>query len=57
MAFLVSIMFDKTKVSAEKILHIGIVPSGESFIHIKNKRRPNTDPCDTAEFIFLRSEF
>ena len=50
-------MFDKTKVSAEKILHIGIVPSGESFIHIKNKRRPNTDPCDTPEFIFLRSEF
>ena len=50
-------IFEKSEVSSAKILHIDIIPSGESFIYIKNKRGPNTDPCGTLEFIFLLSEY
>ena len=33
-----------------------VIPSGKSFIYIKNKSGPNTDPCGTPEFIFLQLE-
>ena len=39
--------FEKREVSSAKILHIDIIPSGRSFMWIKNKRGPNTDPCGT----------
>ena len=48
--------FEKSEVSSAKILRMEVIPSGKSFIYIKNKSRPNTDPCSTAEFIFLQSE-
>ena len=31
-----------------------VISSGKSFIYIKNKSGPNTDPFDTPEFIFLQ---
>ena len=45
--------FENSEVSSAKILHKEAIPSGESFIYIKNKSGPNTDPCGTPEFIFL----
>ena len=48
-----SIIFEKSKTSSAKILHIDIIPSANSFIYIKDKRGPNTDPCGTPEFIFV----
>ena len=33
-----------------------VIPSGKSFIYIKNKSGPNTDPSSTPEFIFFQSE-
>ena len=39
--------------SPAKILHIDAIPSRRSFMKIKNKRGPNTDPFGTPEFIFL----
>ena len=55
--FLVLRIFEKSEVSSAKIWHIDIISSGKSFIYIKNKREPNTDPWGTPEFIFLQSEF
>ena len=52
-----SMIFEKSEVSSAKILHIDIIPSGKSFIYIKDKRGPNTDPWGTPVFIFLQSEF
>ena len=49
-------MFEKRKVSSPKNLRIGVILSGRSFMKIKNKRGPNTDPCGTPEFILLESE-
>ena len=40
----VSMIFEKCEVSSAKILHTDIILSGKSFIYIKNKRGPNTDP-------------
>ena len=51
--FLVSMIFEKSEVLSAKILHIDIILSGKSFIYIKKKRGPNTDPWGTPEFIFL----
>ena len=48
--------FEKSEVSSAKILHMEVILSVKSFIHIKNKSGPNTDPCGTQEFIFLQSE-
>ena len=55
--FLVSMIFEKIQVSSATILHIDIIPSGKSFIYIKNKRGPYTDPRGTPEFAFLHTEF
>ena len=38
------------------MLHNDVIPSGRSFMKIKNKRGPKTDPCVTPEFIFLQSD-
>ena len=38
-------------VSAAKILHVELRPSLKSFIYIKNKRGPRTEPCGTPDFI------
>ena len=35
--------FDKREVSPAKILHIEVIPSGKSFVYIRNKSGPNTD--------------
>ena len=51
--FLVLMIFEKSEASSAMILHIDIIPSGNSFIYIKNKRGPNTDPWGTPEFIYL----
>ena len=48
--------FEKSGVSSAKILDTEVIPSGNSFIYIKNKSRPNTDPCGIPEFILLQSE-
>ena len=48
--------FEKREVSSAKILHIDVIPSGRSFMQIKNKRGPNADSCETPEFISLHSE-
>ena len=52
--FTVLINFEKKELSSAKILHIDIIPSGKSFMYIKNKSGPNIDTCDTPEFIFLQ---
>ena len=48
--------FEKSEVSSAEILHIEVILLGKSFIYIKNKSGPNTDPCGTPEFYFLQSE-
>ena len=48
--------FEKRDVSSAKILHIDIILSGISFIQIRNKRGPSTDPCGTQELIFLHPD-
>ena len=48
--------FEKREVSLAKISHIDVIPSGRSFMQIKNKRGPNTDTYGTPEFISLHSE-
>ena len=50
-------IFEKSEVLSANILHIDIIPSGKSFIYIKDNRGPNTDPWGTPDFIFLQSEF
>ena len=50
-------IFEKSEVSSAKILHMEVILSGKSFIYIKNKSGPHSDPCGTPEFIFLQSEF
>ena len=40
-----------------KKLHNHAIPSGRSFIKIKNKRGPNIDPSGTPEFIFTNPTF
>ena len=37
-------IFEKSEVLSAKILHIDIILSDKSFIYIKKKRGPNTDP-------------
>ena len=44
--------FEKSKVSSAKILHVEVIPSGNSFIYIKNKSGPSTDHCGTPVFLF-----
>ena len=48
--------FEKREVSLAKISYIDVIPSGRSFMQIKNKRSPNTDTCGTPELISLHSE-
>ena len=36
--------------------YLKVIPSGKSFIYIKNKSGPYTDSCGIPEFIFLQSE-
>ena len=48
---------EKSEVSSAKMLHMEVIPSGNSFIYIKTKIGPNTDPCGTPEFIFLNQNF
>ena len=52
----ISSTFTKRNESSAKILRIGVIPSGRSFIKIKKKIGPDTDPSGTPEFIFLKSE-
>ena len=54
--FFVLITFEKSEASLAKILHFNIIPSGNSFIYIKNKSGPNSVPFGTPEFICLQSE-
>ena len=48
--------FEKSDISSANILHMEVITSGKSFIYIRNKSGPNTDPCGTPEFIFFQSE-
>ena len=41
--------FEKRDVSSAKILQIDVIPSGKSFIQVRNKRGPNRDRCGTPE--------
>ena len=47
-----SMTFEKSKVSSARILHVEVIPSGNSFIYIKNKSGPSTDHCGTPVFLF-----
>ena len=46
----VSITFENSEVSSSKFLHMEVIPEVKSFLYIKNKIGPNTDPCDTPGF-------
>ena len=51
----ISWTFEKIELSSARILHIDVTPSRRSFIKIKNRRGPNTDPCEIPKFIFLQA--
>ena len=48
--------FEKRDVSSANILHNEFIPSGRSFMYIKNKSGPSTDPCGIPDIIFLHSD-
>ena len=48
--------FEKRDVSSPNILHNEFIPSGRSFMYVKGKSGPSTDPCGTPDFIFLHSD-
>ena len=48
--------FEKRGVPSANILHNEFIPSGRSFMYIKNKSGPSTDPCGIPDIIFLHSD-
>ena len=52
--FVAPMIFEKSKESWAKNSHIDIIPSGKSFIYIKNKRESETDP-EVQQSLFFSS--
>ena len=38
------------------VIHNEFIPSGRSFMYIKIKSGPSTDPCVTPDIVFLHSD-
>ena len=53
--FLISI-FEKIYVSSANILHTDVIPSGKSFIYIRNSKGPRTESCGTPATMFSHED-
>ena len=51
-----SSIFEKIHVSSANILHTDVIPSGKSFIYIRNSKGPRTEPCGTPAKMFSQED-